>query len=151
MSIYSVNYNNFLISTDKQFLDIPLIHDFLANRSYWAANIPIETVKTSIENALTFGVYFQGKQVGFARVISDFATIAYLGDVFIIEEFRGQGLSKWLIESIHQHPQLQGLRRWILLTGDAHGLYQQFGWTPIASPDKWMEKHTPNLYKKPQR
>ena len=99
-----------------------------------------------MENSLCFGVYFGAQQVGFARVITDFATIAYLGDVFIIPEHRGKGLSKKLVSEIMTHPDLQGLRRWILLTGDAHGLYRQFGWEPIAYPDRYMEIATPNIY-----
>ena len=100
----------------------------------------------AIENSLCFGVYKDEKQIGLARVISDFSTIAYLGDVYIIDGYRGHGLSKWLMETIMCYPELQGLRRWILLTGDAHGLYRQFGWTDIADPSNWMEIHNKNVY-----
>src|SRR5258708_4150811 len=113
----------FLISTDPARLDLEVIHEFLTN-CYWAKGVPREVVARSIEHALCFGVYDgSGTQVGFARVISDFATVAYIGDVFVLDSHRGQGLGKWLMKSITQHPALQGLRRWILTTRDAHGLY----------------------------
>ncbi|GAB0157467.1 GNAT family N-acetyltransferase [Chryseobacterium sp. Alg-005] len=136
----------FCLSTDKTKLDIDSIHQFLSTKAYWALNIPKDKVQTSIQNSLCFGVYIDEKQIGFAKIISDFSTIAYLGDVYILEEYRGIGLSKWLIETIMAHPDLQGLRRWILLTGDAHGLYRQFGWTDIAEPSKWMELYNKNIY-----
>ena len=112
----------YLISTDKNWLDLTLIHSFLTT-SYWAAGIPLEVVRRSIEHSLSFGLYKEDQQIGYARVITDYATFAYLGDVFILEPFRGQGLSKWLMEVVVTHPELQGFRRWILLTKDAHGLY----------------------------
>ncbi|MDQ1095617.1 MULTISPECIES: GNAT family N-acetyltransferase [Chryseobacterium] len=140
--------DQFCISTDKTRLDIDDIHGFLSTKAYWCLNIPKETVLAAIQNSLCFGVYLNEKQIGFARIISDFSTIAYLGDVYILEEYRGNGLSKWLMETIMNHPDLQGLRRWILLTGDAHGLYRQFGWTDIADPSKWMELHNKNVYSK---
>ena len=140
--------SEFCISTDKSKLDIDSIHEFLSTQAYWCLNIPKDKVQTAIENSLCFGVYLHEKQIGFARIISDFSTIAYLGDVYILEEFRGKGLSKWLVEIIMNHPNLQGLRRWILLTGDAHELYRKFGWTDIADPTKWMELHDKNVYKK---
>lgn len=138
----------FCLSTDKTKLDIDSIHQFLSTKAYWALNIPKDKVRTTIQNSLCFGVYIDEKQIGFAKIISDFSTIAYLGDVYILEEYRGNGLSKWLIETIMAHPDLQGLRRWILLTGDAHGLYRRFGWTDIAEPSKWMELHNKNVYSK---
>jgi N-acetylglutamate synthase-like GNAT family acetyltransferase len=138
--------DGFCISTDKTKLDVDSIHEFLSTKAYWSLNIPKETVQTAIQNSLCFGVYQNEKQVGFARIISDFSTIAYLGDVYILEECRGNGLSKWLMETIMDHPHLQGLRRWILLTGDAHGLYRKFGWTDIADSSKWMELHNKNVY-----
>lgn len=144
---YITDYRDgFCISTDKTKLDVDSIHWFLSTKAYWSLNIPKETVQTAIENSLCFGVYQNEKQVGFARIISDFSTIAYLGDVYILEEYRGNGLSKWLMETIMSHPHLQGLRRWILLTGDAHGLYRKFGWTDIADSSKWMELHNKNVY-----
>lgn len=137
---------DFLISTDRARLDLDVIHGFLTN-CYWAKGIPREVVARSIEHSLCFGIYDgSGEQVGFARVISDFATLAYLGDVFVLESYRGRGLGKWLMQCIMQHPTLQGLRRWILLTRDAHGLYQQFGFMPLKSADRYMELHRPDVY-----
>lgn len=140
--------DQFSISTDKSKLDVDSVHEFLSTKAYWCLNIPKEKVRTAIENSLCFGVYEAEKQIGFARVITDFSTIAYLGDVYILEEYRGKGLSKWLMEIIMNHEDLQGLRRWILLTGDAHELYRQYGWTNIADPTKWMELHDKNVYSK---
>ena len=138
--------DEFVISTDRTRLDLNVIYEFLTN-CYWSTGIPREVVVRSIEHSLCFGVYDgSGAQVGFARVISDFATIAYLGDVFILESHRGRGLSTWLMECITQHPALQGLRRWILLTRDAHGLYKKFGFTPVKAPDRYMERHDPSVY-----
>lgn len=142
----SLQKNEFLISTDKSKLDIDAIHDFLSTKAYWCLNIPKEKVEISIENSLCFGFYENNKQIGFARIITDFSTIAYLGDVYILEEYRGKGLSKWLMETIMKFPKLQGLRRWILLTGDAHGLYRKYGWTDLADSSKWMELHNKNVY-----
>lgn len=138
--------NEFCISTDKRKLDLDAIHHFLSTQAYWCKNIPKVKVQTAIENSLCFGVYQENKQIGFARVITDFSTIAYLADVFILVDFRGKGLSKWLVETIMNYPNLQGLRRWILITADAHGLYRQFGWTDIAESTKWMECHDKNVY-----
>ena len=148
MKDITIYKDQFSISTDKSRLDIDSIHEFLSTKAYWCLNIPKEKVQTAIENSLCFGVYEAGKQVGFARVITDFSTIAYLGDVYILEEYRGKGLSKWLMETIMNHEDLQGLRRWILLTGDAHELYRQYGWTNIADSTKWMELHDKNVYSK---
>lgn len=136
----------FLISTDRARLDLEVIYGFLTN-CYWSRGIPWEVVARSVEHSLCFGIYDgSGAQVGFARVVSDFATMAYLGDVFIVESHRRRGLSKWLMESITQHPALQGLRRWILLTRDAHGLYRKFGFTPVKAPQRYMELHDPGVY-----
>jgi GNAT superfamily N-acetyltransferase len=136
----------FLISTARARLDLGVVHGFLTN-CYWAQGIPRETVERSIQHSLCFGIYdASGAQIGFARVVSDFATIAYLGDVFVLESHRGHGLSKWMMQCILQHPALQGLRRWILLTRDAHGLYSQFGFTPLESADRYMELHRPDVY-----
>ncbi len=127
------------ISTSHDDLDIELIHSFVAN-SYWANNIPLSTLQKSIDNSLVFGAYANdGRQVGFARVISDKATFAYLSDVFVIEKYRGQGISKQLMENISSHPDLQGLRRFMLATSDAHGLYSQFGFTSVENPEKLMQ------------
>ena len=135
----------FTISTDKSRLDRDAIHAFL-RQSYWAREIPRETVERSIENALCFGIYEGPRQVGFARVISDFATFAYVGDVFVLDSHRGRGLSKWLMEVIRAHPDLQGLRRWSLATRDAHGLYARFGFRTPAHPERLMEIVEENLY-----
>ncbi len=136
----------FVISTDPARLNLDVICNFLTN-CYWATGIPRETVARSIKHSLCFGIYDgSGAQVGFARVISDFATVAYLGDVFVLESHRRLGLSKWMMECIMQHPDLQGLRRWILLTRDAHGLYRRFGFTPLKSADRYMELHRPDVY-----
>jgi GNAT superfamily N-acetyltransferase len=135
--------DNFLISTDKEHLDIDMIHTFLSRQSYWAKGVTREIVERAIANSLPFGVYHitaQGaEQVGFARVITDYATFAYVADVFVIETYRGKDLSKWLIESMRAHPDLQGLRRWLLATKDAHGLYRQYGFRELAAPERWME------------
>ena len=136
----------FTVSTDPARLDPDAIHNFLTN-CYWAKGVPRDVVARSIEHALCFGVYDgSGAQVGFARVISDFATIAYVGDVFVLDTHRGRGLGKWLMESITQHPALQGLRRWILTTRDAHALYSQVGFTPVKFPERYMERHDPHVY-----
>jgi GNAT superfamily N-acetyltransferase len=146
--------NGFTISTEKEKLDIDLIHSFL-NCTYWAEGISKEIIRRSIEGSLCFGVFENdkqamsaGRQVGFARMITDKATFAYLADVFIIEEYRGRGLSKWLMEVIMSHPDLQGLRRMILATKDAHGLYKQFGFTPLINVDRWMQILDPEVYKR---
>ena len=138
--------DDFLITTDKEKIDALYVHQFLSC-SYWAAGIPLETVQRSIEGSLCFSVVYLNHQVGFARVITDEATFAYLADVFIDENFRGKGLSKWLMEVIISYPTLQGLRRFMLATRDAHGLYKQFGFEPMKNPDRWMEIHKPNAYK----
>jgi GNAT superfamily N-acetyltransferase len=138
----------FLISTDRKRVDIDVVHGFLTN-CYWAKGIPRYIVARSIEHALCFGIYdAEGAQVGFARVISDFATIAYVGDVFVLETHRGRGLGEWLMQCIVAHPELQGLRRWILTTRDAHGLYSQVGFTPVKWPERFMELFQADVYRK---
>ncbi len=138
----------FLISTSRERLNLDVVHGFLTN-CYWAKGISREIVARSIEHSLCFGVYDNARaQVGFARVVTDFATVAYLGDVFVLESHRGRGLSKWLMECIVQCPALQNLRRWVLLTRDAHGLYSQFGFTPVTAPERYMELHRPNVYER---
>jgi GNAT superfamily N-acetyltransferase len=136
----------FVVSTDPTRLDLDVIHEFLTN-SYWAKGIPREIVARAVEHSLCFGVYDgSGKQAGFARVISDFATYAYVADVFVLESYRGRGLGKALMESVVQHPALQGLRRWNLSTLDAHKLYAQVGFTAPKWPERYMEILRPNLY-----
>ena len=128
-------------------MDIKVIHRYLS-RSYWAKDIPIDIVETAIDNSLCFGVFnTSGNQVAFARMITDTATFAYLSDVFVLEEHRGKGISKWLMQEILAHPKLQGIRRMVLATSDAHGLYQQFGFKSLGSPDLFMELHQANVYK----
>ena len=139
--------DDFIISTDKSKIDIAYVHQFLTN-SYWAENIPVETVERSISGSLCFSVFHQRAQVGFARVITDEATFAYLADVFIDENYRGKGLSKWLMETIIQYPTLQHFRRFLLATRDAHGLYKQLGFEPLNNTDRWMHIHKPDVYKK---
>jgi len=133
----------FNISTDKNLLNFDVIYKYLDLDSYWAKDIPPARLKLAIENSLCFGVYFNNEQIGFARVITDKATFAYIADVFILPDFRGKNLSKWLIQTIMNHDELQGLRRWSLATADAHGLYSQFGFTEITRPERWMEIFTP--------
>lgn len=139
--------NNYLVSTDKSKLNIDFIHGYLC-RSYWAEDIPKEIVIKSIENSLCFGVYNNNQQVGFARVISDYTTFAYLADVFIIEAERRKGLSKWLMECILKHEELQGLRNFSLLTRDAHKLYEKFGFKALEKPQNYMAIKKDNFYKK---
>jgi len=127
-------------------LDLETIHRFLSEEAYWAKNRTLDQTRTAIENSICFGVYEGERQIGFARVVTDKATFAYLGDVFILEEFRGRGLSKWLMETIVSHPEIQGLRRWVLATRDAHGLYEQFGFTELKFPERWMELAASDAY-----
>jgi GNAT superfamily N-acetyltransferase len=135
------------LSTDPGRLDVDVIHGFLS-RSYWAEGIPRETVERSIPHSLCFGVYHGAQQVAFARVVTDRATYAYLADVFVLEAHRGRGLAVWMMECIASHPDLQGLRRWTLGTRDAHGLYARFGFKSLACPERYMERHDPDVYKK---
>ena len=127
------------ISTEKSLLDVHVIHDYLSNRSYWAKGRSIETVKKSIENSFCFGVYTGNQQIGFARVVTDFAVYAYILDVFILESHRGKGLGKKLMQEIMNHEQLQNLQRWGLATNDAHGLYEKYGFKTLAHSEKHME------------
>ncbi|MEI9862995.1 MAG: GNAT family N-acetyltransferase [Limisphaerales bacterium] len=147
MKPYEVNDGDLLISDDKRLLDRALIHDFLSRRSYWAKNIPVEIVNRSIEHSLCFGIHKAGRQIGFARVVTDFAAFAWLADVFIVEEQRGFGFGKKLVAAVLAHPRLQGLRRFMLGTADAHPLYTQFGFAPIKQVERFMEIHQPNPYK----
>ena len=133
----------FLISTDQELLDFEVIYHYLKDESYWTKGIPVETLKKAIKNSICFGIYKQKRLAGFARVVTDKATFAYICDVFVLDEFRNLGLSKWLVQTIKEHPELQGLRRWSLATADAHGLYAQFGFTPVIRPERWMEIFTP--------
>ena len=136
----------FSISTDGQKLDVDAIQAFLENDSYWAQTRTREQTETAIANSICFGLYHGERQIGFARVVSDRATFAYIGDVYVLDEFRGHGLSKWLMETIISHPELQGLRRWVLATRDAHGLYEKYGFHELVHPERWMERPAPNAY-----
>lgn len=141
-----INDNGFIFSDDVNLVDIKSVHHYLSTQSYWAKGIPFAIVQKSIINSLCFGVYKDGKQVGFARWITDKATFAYLCDVYIENEFRGLGLSKKLMSLMLFHPDLQGLRRYSLATLDAHGLYAQFGFKPISSPENLMEIKVADIY-----
>ena len=146
----SINYEwqngEFTISTNRSRLQIEAIHRFLSEESYWAQNRTKEQTLTAIKNSLPFGVYKGENQIGFARIVTDYATFAYLGDVYILEEFRGLSLSKWLMETIVNHPELQGFRRWILATKDAHTLYEKYEFAPLRFPERWMEKTAADAY-----
>ena len=134
------------IDTDRKRLDLAAIHRFLSNESYWAHNRTMEQTLTAVENSQCFGLFCGKQQVGFARLVTDRATFAYIGDVYVIDEHRGKDLSKWLMKVIVEQPDLQGLRRWVLATRDAHGLYEQFEFAPLRHPDRWMERTAPDAY-----
>ena len=134
------------IDTDRMRLDLAAIQRFLSKESYWAQTRTMEQTLTAIENSQCFGLYFGKKQVGFARVITDRATFAYIGDVYVLDEHRGKGLSKWLMKVIVEQPDLQNLRRWLLATRDAHGLYAQYDFKSLVHPDRWMERTAPDAY-----
>lgn len=142
-----VTRGDYTISTDRQRLDIAAIHEFLT-QSYWSPGIPVSVVERAIANSICFGLFHDGRQVGFARVVTDTATFAYLADVYVLDAHRGKGLSKWLMEVIMQHEDLQGLRRFMLATRDAHGLYRQFGFLPLANPSVMMEIVRPDVYQR---
>jgi GNAT superfamily N-acetyltransferase len=152
---YEQRRGDFLVSTDRARLDMAVVHGFLAG-SYWSPGIPLETLTRAIANSLPFGLYAlspegAARQVGFARVTTDYATFGYLADVFVDERLRGQGLGRWLMEVLFAHPQLQGFRRWMLVTRDAHGLYAPQGFKPIASPERFMERTDPDVYLRGRR
>lgn len=138
------------LTTDPARVDVDAVHAYLVD-SYWARGIPLEVVRRSIEHSLNFSLWHEpsgaeARQIGFARVVTDRATFGYLGDVYVLEPHRGRGLSKWMMRVIVEHPDLQGFRRWALLTRDAHGLYRQVGFTPLAAPQRWMERWLPDAY-----
>ena len=145
---YGAEKEKYSISTDRSLLDIDVIFNYLSLESYWAKGIPREVVEKSITHSLCFGLYYEQQQIGFARLVTDEATFAYLADVFVLESHRGKGLSKWLMEIIHAHPGLQGLRRWVLGTRDAHALYEKFGWTVFDEDlrKRFMQKHSKDVY-----
>ena len=139
--------SGYTISSETKDMDVAVIHGYIS-RSYWAKNIPLPTMKKAIQNSLCFGVFTDsGNQIAFARMVTDSATFAYLADVFVLEEHRGKGISKWIMKNIIEHPNLQGIRRMALATSDAHGLYKEFGFKALNSPESFMELHQPDVYK----
>jgi GNAT superfamily N-acetyltransferase len=139
----------YTISTDDKLLDTRIIHDFISRQSYWGQGRSLGVVQRALDNSLNFGLYRDHQQVGFARVVTDYATFAWIADVFILTEHRGRGLAKWLMEIILAHPRLQGFRRWVLATKDAHGLYERFGFIPLHRPERWLERPDPNMQESP--
>ncbi|MCO6510514.1 MAG: GNAT family N-acetyltransferase [Aridibacter famidurans] len=140
------NKVGYTISTDRERLQIEVIHSYLKEESYWARERTREQTVAAIENSICFGLYEGPEQIGFARVVTDLATFAYLGDVFVLPSHQGKALGKWLMEVIISHPDLQGFRRWVLATRDAHKLYEKYGFTGLKHPERWMEKAAPNAY-----
>jgi GNAT superfamily N-acetyltransferase len=145
---FEARRDRLLVSTDPARLDFEAIHAWIS-RSYWAAGIPRETLQRALAGSLCFGLYEDGRQLGLARVITDGATFAYVCDVYVDDTRQRGGLGTWLMECVHQHPSLQGLRRWALITRDAHGLYRRVGYAPLVRPEGWMERHRPNAYGAP--
>ena len=141
--------DEYTISTDPARLDYVLIHRYLSESTYWAAGRSMEVVRRSIGNSLPFGLYCASTQAGFARVVTDYATFAWVADVFVLEEHRGKGLGVWLMETMLAHPELQGFRRWALATKDAHGLYEQLGFKPLRRPERWMERAGDGMQESP--
>jgi GNAT superfamily N-acetyltransferase len=139
MGVFEQRRRDYVVSDDPSRLDHDAIYAFLS-KSYWAANRARHTQDMANRYSLCFGLYHADAQVGFGRVVTDHATFAYLADVYVLEAHRGQGLGRWLMECVHAHPRLQGLRRWALATRDAHGLYEQFGWVPLTNAERWMER-----------
>lgn len=140
---------DYTISTNNEHLDLAIIHNFISTQSYWGRGRRADTVKRALDHSLNFGVFNNNQQIGFARVVTDFATFAWVADVFIIEEHRRKGLAKWLMESILSHPELQGFRRWVLATKDAHELYRRFGFKELKRPERWMERPDPQMQEAP--
>lgn len=145
--IVETRQEGYLISTDPGKLDPVAIHAFLKT-TYWAPGIPLSVVETALENSLCFGIYHGEEQVGLSRVVTDYATYAYLCDVYVLPEHRGKGLGHWMVECVMTHPALQNLRRFTLATKDAHGVYAAFGFTALAAPERMMERHDPDVYKR---
>lgn len=146
MSDYERRDGDIIVSTNRALLQLGTIHRYLSEESYWAPERTAEQTATAIKNSLPFGVYKGENQIGFARVVTDYATFAYLGDVFILPEFQGSGIGKFLMRTILEHPDLQGFRRWILATKDAHALYEKYEFAALRHPERWMEKCAPNAY-----
>jgi GNAT superfamily N-acetyltransferase len=146
-AIYETCQDDYLVSTDPKKLDVEAIHAFLTT-AYWSPGIPLPVVQKALANSLCFGLYHQGKQVGLSRVVTDYATYAYLCDVYVLESHRGKGLGHWMVECIMTHSELQNLRRFTLATRDAHGVYAAFGFTGLKAPDRMMERHDPRVYER---
>ena len=144
-SLVEERRGEYWLTTDVARMDVDAIHGYLT-RVYWSEGIPRDVVERSMKNSLCFGLFCGAEQVGFARVITDYATFAYVADVFVLEQHRGRGLATWLMQFVMKHPRLQGLRRWALATRDAHGLYEKVGFR-LLNPDRWMEIITPDIYK----
>ncbi len=140
-------FSDYIISTDKRKINVTLVHDYLCNESYWSKNIPLDIVKKGIENSVCFSIFYKEEQIGFARVITDKATFGYLADVFIVDEHKGKGLGKWLMQTIFEHKELQGFRSWMLGTKDAHGLYEKFGFKLTSDTTRIMRKQGIEGYK----
>ncbi len=140
---------DYTISTDNSRLDLRVIHDFISNQSYWGQGRAIEVVERALNNSFNFGVYHNNQLIGFARVVTDYATFAWVADVFVLTDHRGRGISKWLMDVILSHPELQGFRRWVLATKDAHTLYERFGFIPLHRPERWMERPDPAMQESP--
>ena len=143
---YEVRRGDYLVSDDRNILDMDAIHAFLSRQSYWANGISRERLETAVDHSIPLGLFEGDKQIGFARAITDRATFAYLADVYVDEAYRGRGLSKLLIDAVLGHPEVQHLRRWMLGTRDAHDLYRQFGFIPLEEPLRWLELADPEAY-----
>lgn len=143
--IHEWQRGDYTISTRREKLDIAVIHNFISTESYWGIGRSIEVVQKSVDNSFPFGIYHGEEMIGFARVVTDYATFAWIADVFILKDHRGKGLSKWLMEVILNHPELQGFRRWVLATKDAQGLYAKYGFIPLKRPERWLERTDPNM------
>ncbi|MBX9782478.1 MAG: GNAT family N-acetyltransferase [Chitinophagaceae bacterium] len=146
METIEKTYGDFFITTDRNKIDIVAVHDFLSNHSGWRDDMPFERFKTCVDNSLNFSLFHHHKQIGFARVISDFSIFAYLDDFYVLNDYRGQGLSKKLLDVIISHPNLQNLNRWLLLTSSAHGLYEKYGFAKPLQPELFMELYNPNPF-----
>ena len=148
-SVHSWRRGEYEVTTDDRRINVDCVYGFLSGQSYWAKGVPREVVERSIRHSLCFAILRGDETVGFARVVTDRATMAYLADVFVLPSHRGNGLAKWLMECIVSHPDLQRLRRWLLATADAHRLYSHNGFEPLKSPERWMERHDPDVYRRP--
>ena len=145
--VYEWRRDAYLISTDKSRLDLDVIHGFLVS-AYWSPGVPRAVVERALAHSCAFGLFHDDVQIGLARVVTDYATFAYVADVFVVEAYRGKGLAVWLMQTILSHPELQGLRRWMLATRDAHGLYRKVGFAALSAPERFMERWQPDVYRR---